>query len=75
MLFNQFCLFLSSLTTLNLLFTDNDDNLAIEEDKFVDDPKNAHLFPDPPSCEKRYSQEKTSNPPKRIKTSDDEVSA
>jgi hypothetical protein len=46
----------------------------MEEKKFVDNPKNAHLFPDPPSCEKRCGQEKTSNPPKRIKTSDDEVS-
>jgi len=58
-----------------LLFTDNGDNLTMEEKKFVDDPKNAHLFPDPPSCEKRCGQETTSNPPKRIKTSDDEVSA
>jgi len=46
----------------------------MEEKKFVDDPKNANLFSDPPSGEKRCQQDpKNSNPAKRTKTSDDEV--
>ena len=45
----------------------------MEEREFVDNPDNAHLFQDPPSCEK-HNEERTSNPAKRAKTSDDEVS-
>ena len=56
-----------------MLFTDNGDKLNMEEREFVDNPDNAHLFQDPPSCEK-HNEERTSNPAKRAKTSDDEVS-
>ena len=59
---------------IGICFSDNEDKLNLEEKKFVDDPKNADLFSDPPAGEKRCQQDpKNSNPAKRTKTSDDEV--